>query len=194
MSYITKLPQDAKLLVSSLTRFELDAASEVWHALRITGVSDNAEIVFIKNSKKLLKGIFGVIFRNDAIAAIEKIRYYFNKRPWIMKFSQKIVPIEFVTNDLESLLNFVEIESCNKISNHDNWKVQVNKHGSKVSKIELINKVADRVKTGTVNLTTPNWIINIEVVLDTYAVSIIRPSHIIRKKELNDKAQYNEVV
>lgn len=188
MSYTNILPKHTRLLVSSLTRFELDAASEVWHALRVTGVCNNAEIIFIRDGKKLLRGLFGVTFRSDAITAIEKIKHYFSERPWIMKYSQKIVPIEFITTNLEELLNFIEITSYDRISNHDSWKVQVNKHGSKISKKELISKIAGRVKKGIVNLTKPKWIINVEIVLDTYAVSIIKQGHIIRKKELNDKA------
>ncbi len=187
MSYVSKLPLDTKLLVTAITRFELDAASEIWHILRRTSICDNAEIIFIKKNKKLLKGIFGVAFQNDPILAVERMREYLSERPWIMRFSQRIVPIEFISSELEAVLNFIEKEGSSRISSNETWKIQINKHESKVNRAKLIEVIANRINLGKVNLSNPDWIINIEIVLDTYAVSIIHPKHIIRKKELKDK-------
>ncbi len=192
MSYQHRLPIDTKLLVTAITRFELDAASEVWHALRATGVCEDANIIFIKKGKRPLRGLFGVIFDSDPILAVEKIRNYFLKRPWIMRFSQGIVPIEFITNELNRLVEFIEIKGQERIKNSDSWKIRVQKHESKVSKKMLIERIASKINKGIVNLSNPDWVINVEVVVETYAVAIVRPYYIIRKKELKDKEQYKE--
>lgn len=187
MSYKDRLPRETRFLVTSITRFELDSASEVWHALRATGVCKNAEVFFIKRKKKRLQGLFGVIFNKDPIYAIEKVKQYLMDHPWVMKFTQRIIPIEYVANNVQDLVYFVEKTSSSKISDNDAWKIQVRKHYAKISKNKLIEEIANVIKKGHVNLIEPTWVINIEVVIDTYAASIIRPNQVIKKKELIDK-------
>jgi len=180
------IPKDTKLLVTSNRYFELDAASEIWHALRATGICDEAEIVFIRKGKWWLRGIIGVIFEGDAIFAIEKIRNYFVKRPWIMEYSQRVIPIEIVTTDINELKDFVKKRGQERISEKDRWMIKITKHDSKIKRRHLIDELASLIDKGKVDLSNPKWIINVEVIKNTFACAIIEKHHILRKKELKN--------
>lgn len=178
------LPRNTKLLATSNIYHELDAASEVWHVLRATGICRDAQIIFIRRGKWWLRGLIGIAFDNDGLEAVEKMRSYLVKRPWIMEYTQRIIPVEVVTQDIDELIDFLATKSAQRILPEDTWMIRVSRHDSKISRMPIIEKIASRINFGKVNLMNPDWIINVEIIKDTFAAAVIRPYHIIRKKEL----------
>lgn len=178
------LPKDTRFLVSSIRFFELDSASEIWHALKATHVCDDAEIVFIRKGKWWLRGLFGVIFDFDPLLAAEKVREYLSQRPWIMEFTQKIIPIEIVSDSLAEIKEFVEKKAYDRLDRKSKWMIRVSKHESKISRTRIIEKIAASIDIGKVDLEKPDWIINIEIIKDLFCASVIKPTHIIRKKDI----------
>lgn len=178
------LPKDTKFLCTCQVYWELDAASEVWHCLRATGVCDSADIVFIRSHGRLYRGMFAVVFRGDAREAARRVRRYLEAHPWILKYTSRIVPVELVTADLQEVVAFVEREANARIGESERWKVRVERHEMEISRDLLIDAIAKVVRRGKVDLERPDWIINVECVRRTFAVSIIRPEELIQRKEL----------
>ena len=178
------IPPRTKLIVTSRVYWELDAASEIWHCLKATGICDNAEIVFIRQKNRLIRGLFAVVFDGDSREAIRKIRSYLFKHPWIMRYSQRIIPVELVTTKFDEVLNFIRENS--KRIDEAKWMIRVSRHNADISKMQIIEKVAPLITKGRVDLKNPEWIINIECILRTFAVAIIRKEELIRRKELKE--------
>ncbi len=184
------VPINTKFLVTSDPRYELDAASEVWHCLYVSNISNEIDIVFIRTRKKGIRGLFGVIFNEDALKAIRTIRTYLLKKPWILRYTHRIIPIEIVSTKLDDIVDFISKVGPIRIGD-GKWCVRVSKHSSGASSRRIIDLIAKHIHYGEVSLEKPDWIINIEIIVDTYLASVITPSDIIRKKtlweELNKK-------
>ncbi len=178
------LPKNVKFIVTSPRHYELDAASEIWHCLRATGICEDARIFFPKSKKEWIRGLILVDFDFDPIEAIEKIRKYLEEKPWIMEYMQRIIPVEFASEDINVIKEKVREIASKKIKQNDSWRITVSKHASKYGKFKIIEEIADVINWGKVNLENPDWIINIEVIKDTFYVAIIKKNHIIRKKEI----------
>lgn len=178
------LPKDTKFLCTCQVYWELDAASEVWHCLRATGVCKSADIVFIRSGGRLYRGLFAVVFEGDAREAARRVREYLEKHPWILRYTSRIIPVEFVTGELSEVVEFVRKKTEERITDRDKWCVRVERHEMEISRDLLIEAIANVVKRGKVSLEEPDWIINVECVRQTFAVSVIRPHELIQRKEL----------
>jgi len=179
------IPPNTKLIVTSRVYWELDAASEIWHCLKTTGVCNNAEIVFVKQRNKLIRGLFAVVFDGDSREAVRRIRNYLLKHPWIMKYSQRIIPVELVTVNFDEVINFVK-ENSKRINEGARWMIRVSRHHADVSKTQIIEKLAPLITRGKVDLKNPEWIINVECILKTFAIAIVKKEELIRRKELKE--------
>jgi len=183
----TIIPRNVKLLASSNIYFELDAASEVWHILRATGICEDAEIVFIRKGKWWLRGLFGVIFRGDVIKSMPIIRAYIQKKPWILEYTHRIIPVELITNDINELKEFVIKKAEERISENSRWMIRVSKHDTKLKRRKVIEEVAKGINIGEVDLEKPDWVINIEIIRNTFAAAVIPPNFIIQRKEFKER-------
>ena len=188
------VPQSTKLLLSTQARYELDAASEVWHCLYVTGISDQIDVYFIRSKDRAIGGLIAIVFEGDPIIAVRRIREYLTKKPWILKYTLKIIPVEIVTNSLEELKQFVRRYAAERIASNDSWKIRISKHASKAPSRKIIDMLAKEVQTGKVSLETPDWIINIEIIRDAYLAAIIRPTDIIRKKEFIEQIEKTKLL
>ncbi len=193
MSFSLWIPKETKLLVTSRIHYELDAASEVWHALKATGICDNAHVSLIKKGREWIRGLIAFSFNNDPYTAIRAVKGYFLKRPWIMEFTERIIPIEYVSNHLNNIINYVAEKVINKIRVEDRWKIEVFKHSTKYKKKKIIEKVAEEINIGKVDLEKPDWIILINAIKTTLTASIIQPDQIIRKKEIMEMTDKKEL-
>ncbi|MHA1616471.1 MAG: THUMP domain-containing protein [Candidatus Njordarchaeales archaeon] len=181
------IPSNTKLLVTSNRYYELDAASEVWHILKATNIADDAEVTFIRKGKWWLRGVIAFSFELNGITildAMERIRAYLLRRPWIMEFSQRIIPVELVSTDFSEIKSFVTSVANKRIRSNEKWAIKISKRDSKIKRQKIIEEIASQINVGKVDLENPDWIINIEVIRNTYAGSVIRSHHLIRKKEI----------
>jgi len=173
--------------VTSRINFELDAASEVWHALRVLKICENADVFLIKRKREWIRGLIAIVFDYDSILASKMIYKYFLEKPWIMEFSEKIIPVEFVSNDINEVASWVLETAKKRISSESKWKVEIYKHSAMHKTLHVIEKVTKDINWGKVDLTNPDWIIHIDIIKRTLAASIIKPNTIIRKKIIKQK-------
>ena len=188
------VPPLTKFLVSANARYELDAASEIWHCLYVTGVSENIDVYFIRHRDRSIGGLIAIVFDGDPLVAIRKVREYLMQKPWILRYALRIAPVEIVTQDVKELREFVEKVAESRIKKDDTWKIQISKRAAKVSSRKLIDELAGVIKTGKVSLSSPHWIVNIEIIKHTFLASIIKPEDIIRKKKLWEKLKKQKLL
>ncbi len=177
------LPSNSKLLVTCLRNYEMDAASEIWHALRATGYEPDAEVHIIRHKIRELAGLVILCFKKNSRDAVRVIKQYFLKKPWIMKFAQKVVPLEFISQKIEEIEAFLE-KNRNRIGKDDTWKINVNKHLALDNRKYLIDKLAKKIWWGKVNLSNPIWIVNLEIITNNYAISIIKKDEILKRADI----------
>jgi len=163
----------------------MDSASEVWHCLYMVNVCKDIEVYFIRRRNRAIGGLIAIVFDADPILAIRKVRGYLEDRPWIMRYTLRIVPVEMVTGSLEELSRFVSNVANARIGESETWRISVSKRASKVSSRKLIESLASNISKGSVNLETPDWIINVEAIRQTYLCAVIKPEDIIRKKDVS---------
>ena len=179
------VPLNTKFLVTTQPRYELDAASEIWHCLYVNGYPEDIYVHFVRKKDKAIAGLIAVVLNGDPIQAIQKIRGYLLRKPWILRYANKVIPIEFVTRSLDDLTAFVSSKANLRISESESWKIEISKRASKISSRKIIEHVANVVGVGKVSLENPQWLINIEIIRNIFLVSIIKPEWIIRKKEFS---------
>lgn len=158
-------------LISSQRTFERDALSEAYYVIsdvlgyethplksRVPGLS------FLRLNEDV--GVFGVIG--------EISQYIKEKGPLIACI--KIVPIErLIKTDLAKIVENAVILAKNKILSTHSWKVHVRKRQTNLGTFQVVEKVAEKINWGVVNLTEPNFEIRIEIVRDLTGISVMEP-------------------
>jgi len=185
------IPVNTRLLVTANRYFELDAASEIWHILRNTNIAYDAEVVFIRRGKWWLRGLIAFVFETPLLSLIDimsRIRDYLLKKPWIMEFAQRIIPVEKVSTKFEEVKEFVWETANRRLGEEDKWAIRVSKHEANVKRRKIIEELAKGISKGKVDLENPDWIVNVEVIRNTYATAIVPTNCIIRKKEIKIQA------
>ena len=178
------VPIKTKLLVTTQPKFELDAASEIWHCLYKVGIpEDDIEVYFIRKRFKLVAGIIAISFNSDPLKIIPKIREYLKRHPWILRYTHRIVPVEYVTDNIDDMIFRVSKLANKRLSIDSKWRITINKRATKISSRTLIEKIANLIARGKVSLTNYEWIINIEIIGDTFLVAVIPRDFILLKKE-----------
>jgi len=186
------LPRYTKLLVSSRLHREYDAASEVWHALRRTGISDNPEVHLIRRGRDWIRGLIAFVFEGNPLEAVLAIREYFRRNQWIMEYTERIYPIEYVTNDINEAVNFLANTAEKRIGS-EKWKIHVFKHDAKLKRKKVIEKLAEVIDTGKVDLENPTWIITVHIIKDNIALAIVKEKHLIRKKDIKQPTTWKDL-
>lgn len=180
----TIVPFNTKFLVSTQIRYELDSASEIWHCLYATGYDINQiEVHFIRKRDKSIGGLIAITFEGNPIDALKKIRQYLYKHPWILYYTHRIVPIEYVTLDPTLLINQAVKLALKKIDPNASWRITISRHATKIKRQPLIDSIASKINIGRVSLEKPDWIINIEIIKNTFLLSVLEPIDIIRRKD-----------
>ncbi|MGQ4890959.1 MAG: THUMP domain-containing protein [Candidatus Njordarchaeia archaeon] len=187
------IPKNTKLLVTSRIHFELDAASEVWHALRATGICPDADVYLIKRGREWIRGVIAFAFDNDPYEAIRAIRDYFEKKPWIMEFTERIFPVEYVSDDIDEIARYISGKVNKIFSNNTRWRIRIHKHNTVYKRSKILEKVANVVNIGKVDLEKPDITILINLIKNTITVSFTKPNQIIRKKDVKNKLNKKEL-
>lgn len=97
----------------------------------------------------------------------------------------KIKPIQFVTTTKEESM-FDELKEIisTKFVDEDvtsSYKILITKRHTKMQSKEIISLIAPLIPN-PVDLTHPNWIIQIEIIADNLGISKIKPEHIFSSK------------
>ncbi len=187
------IPKKTRLIVTSRIHFELDAASEVWHALRATGICPEADVYLVKRGRDWIRGVIAFAFDGDPYRAVEAIRAYFKEKPWIMEFTEKIFPVEFVSNNVDEIVKFVSEKIAEVIKESTKWRISIHKHNTVYKRNKILEKVASVINVGKVDLESPDRIILINLIKNTIAVALAKPNQIVRKKDIKEGLNKKEL-
>lgn len=189
------VPQNTKFLVTTQPKYELDSASEIWHCLYMTGHNETSiRVYFIKKRYRLVAGLIAIAFEGDPLRAVENIRLYLEKHPWILKYTNKVIPVEVVSDDINTFVENITKLANRRITNYETWRITVSKHASKIKTSKIIDAIASKIKVGRVSLKDFNWIINIDAIGENLLGSVIKPYHIISKKEFFAKIKATKLL
>lgn len=169
------------VLVSTYRGREDDCASELWVLLKEMGEA-NPDI-----HRLPLPGLVIAYTEGDPITLVEKIRSYASEHPWDFRYVLKIVPLEIIIESSLEKLEEVVKKLAEKIEPEKTFRVTVNKRSSPLSMHEIIDVTAKNVKDRKVNLETPDYIINIEVIGNIMGISLITSKHIVSLQKIKDE-------
>ena len=164
---------DFNLLVSCGRNLERKAEREIKKFLRKIG--DEAPLTVELG----FRGLFGIKTDIDTETVIKKIREVLQDNPWRFRFVLKVTPVDkIVKSDIEEIKGAIKELVKKKITSTDTFRITVRKRGTDLSSHKVIEEVAS-VINNKVDLTNPHKIVNIEILGDITAVSVIKEGDII---------------
>ncbi len=158
-------------LISSQRTYERDALSEAYYVISdVLGYK-------VHPLKSRIPGlaILRLTEEDKPFVVINEIRHYIEtKGPLVACL--KIVPLELlIKTDLSKIVeNAVSLAKI-KILPTYSWKVHVRKRQTNLRTFQVIEKVAEKINWGVVNLTAPDREIRIEIIRDLTGISVMEP-------------------
>ncbi|MFX1285212.1 MAG: THUMP domain-containing protein [Promethearchaeota archaeon] len=171
-------------LISSQRTFERDALSEAYYVISdVLGYK-----VHPLKSRVPGLAILRLSEEEDTYRIIDEIRQYIQKKGPLVA-CLKIVPLErLMRTDLPKIVENVISLAKIKILPTNSWKIHVRKRQTNLKTSQIVEKVAEKINWGNVNLTTPDLEIRIEIVRDLTGISILHPQAVLSMAKLiNDK-------
>lgn len=160
-------------MVSTYRNREDDCISELWYLFRELG-DDQVEV-----RRALVPGLLLVRTNLNPYEASKKIGEIARERPWDVRYTLKLTPIDVVTSDDVEEIKRVAVSLANaKIGESETYRVTVNKRVSDISGRKLIEEIAKEINR-KVNLKSPNKILQIEIIGKDVGVAILRPEDIV---------------
>jgi tRNA(Ser,Leu) C12 N-acetylase TAN1 len=160
-------------LISSKRSFERDALSEAYYV-----ISDVLKYE-VKPLKSRVPGLAILTLVDNETSTDEiivKIRKYIEKEGPLIA-CLKIVPLEkLIKTDLLKIIDNIHVLAKEKILPLNTWKICVRKRQTTLRSSQVIEKVAEKINWGKVNLTDPDFEIRIEIVRDLTGITIMKPN------------------
>ena len=134
-----------------------------------------------------IDGLVVGLCSKDPIDFIVFLRAKLKDAPWDIRYLLRFIPVEkVVLANLPELKN-ISVELVKKVSNGESFKILVEKRHTNLKKIDIINEIAPFLSK-RVDLTTPIWVLLIEIIGRYAGVSVIKPdflfSSMIEKRSL----------
>ena len=147
-------------LIGSCARTqERNASSELYYLL--TELLDCKNVDVYPDSS--ISGLFIAKFDEDPILVLQRIKEEFEKDRSVLRFTLKLVPIEYrVPTTIENMREIAKKISP-KIKEKDTWKVNLRRRHSQFSREEIITNVADEINVGKVMLDNPQHYMIVEI-------------------------------
>ncbi len=172
---------DFNLLISTRRMREFDCRSEFKYILHEMG-DDEARVRAI--------GIPGLVIAKTMLNPFEvvaKLREYVKERPWEIRYTLKVTPIEIVVEtDFDTIVKRAQEMALERIGESETYRVTVNKRFTALSRHELIDAIAAGVDR-KVSLENPDKIVNVEILGRVTGISILRPQDILSVVKLKRK-------
>ncbi len=170
-------------LISSQRTFERDALSEAFYVL-----SDIYSYT-VQPLKSRVPGLSILALQDktlNPIEVIEKFREYISEKGPLIA-CLKIVPLEtLIKTNLPTIVTYAKEGAQAKIQPTNSWKISVNKRQTNLGTMQVIEKVAEEIDWGTVNLKDPDFEIRIEIIRDLTGISVMRPDTEISMVKYSD--------
>ncbi|MHC1628441.1 MAG: THUMP domain-containing protein [Candidatus Nezhaarchaeales archaeon] len=161
------------LLVSTYRNREDDCTSELWYLFRELG-DENVEV-----RRALVPGLLLVKTKLDPFEAAKRIGEIAKERPWDVRYTLKLTPIDVVTSDNEEEIRRAAVDlAIKKISENETFRITINKRLSSLSSRKLIEEIAKEIDR-KVNLKNPDKILQIEIIGRDVGIVVLKPDDII---------------
>ena len=161
------------LLISTYRNREDDCISELWYLFQELGDSQ------VEVRRALVPGLLLVRTNLDPYEASKKIGEIARERPWDVRYTLKLTPIDAVTSDDVKEIKRVAVSLANaKIGESETYRITVNKRISNISSRKLIEEIAKEINR-KVNLKNPNKILQIEIIGKDVGIAILRPEDVV---------------
>ncbi len=170
-------------LISSQRTFERDALSEAYYVISdVLGYK-----VHPLKSRVPGLAILRLTEEYELFRVIDEIRQYIGKKGPLIA-CLKIVPLERLikTNLSKIVENAVSLAKTKILPTHS-WKIHVRKRQTNLRTLQVIEKVAEKINWGKVDLTTPNREIRIEIIRDLTGISVMEPHFELSMFRLSDE-------
>lgn len=171
-------------LISSQRTLERDALSEAYYV-----ISDVLKYN-VHPRKSYVPGLAILSLKennSNPFEVMNRIREYINKEGPLIA-CLKIVPLErLIKTDLSIITEHAVSLAKLKIKPTDSWKVHVRKRQTNLGSFQVIEKVADAINWGRVDLTDPDFEVRIEIVRNITGVTVMEPHFEISMAKLPNK-------
>jgi len=115
----------------------------------------------------------------DPFEAAKRIGEIAKERPWDVRYTLKLTPIDVVTSDNEEEIRRAAIDiAIKKIGENETFRITINKRLSNLSSKKLIEEIAKEINR-KVNLKNPDKVLQIEIIGKDVGIAVLRPDDII---------------
>jgi tRNA acetyltransferase TAN1 len=164
---------DFNLLATTARGNERAMCNELYFLLKDELGDETAQ-----TSKTKIRGLIVGKTSLDPIVVMEKFRAILTERPYSFRYALRIVPIQkVVPTDLEAIKK-ATAELAQKMAETDSFRITVEKRFTEIHSKDIIESAVGDIQN-KVDLHTPNWIVQIEVLGGLTGVSLLRPSDVL---------------
>lgn len=170
------------LIATTFRHMEREASSEL-HSL-LTEMRDAEPEINYTN----ISGVLTARTTLNPYKVIRAINKNVQEEPWSLRYIQRLIPIDVVVStNIEDMQKAVSrLTTC--IGGNETFRITVEKRYSALSSINIVETVAELIER-KVNLSSPDWVVLIEIVGKETGISVIRPDAIFSaikvKRELS---------
>ena len=169
---------DFNLLISTRRGMEKQCSSELWSLLRYLNIPE--ESIVPSDFPGLILAKVGI----DPIKFVEQLRRYTEENPWDIRLILKVVPIQKVVATEVGAIAEAPSELAEKlIAPDETYRITVRRRGSHIESRAIIDAVASKIKR-KVNLTSPDKVVQIEVLGWFTGISVIKPEHVVSTEKI----------
>ncbi|MDD1775759.1 MAG: THUMP domain-containing protein [Candidatus Methanomethylicus sp.] len=136
-------------------------------------------------------GLILAFSEGDPIELCRSLRPLIEYDPWDLRFILKITPVQVTVAAETSVIKDAVGSLAAAIPDKESFRISVNKRGSEMSSADIIKEAASTVKR-RVNLDSPAWIIQIEIIDDRAGISLLTDEDIISVTKMQEKAMQSE--
>ena len=166
------LLDDFNLLVSSSRGNEREANSELWYLVGELG--DRS----VRTDYTPVSGLTVAKTKLDPLRVVSDLRSMLKERPWEFRYILKVKPVRKVVPCEIERISDAAADQASAITEHETFRVSVEKRRSNISSKEIIDSVAAKLPR-KVDLRNPDKIVQIEIIGTVAGVSVIEPNQIL---------------
>jgi len=147
------------ILISSARTLERNSSSEMFYLLSEILDYDDVDV----NPVPDISGLSIATFSENSIITLERIRSELEKDNSILRYSLKLVPIQYRTeSSIEKMKRIIEIFN-EQIKEEDTWRITLRRRHSQLPREEIIHSLAEIMTKGSVRLEDPDYYIIVEI-------------------------------
>jgi tRNA acetyltransferase TAN1 len=131
----------------------------------------------LRIEKSAFDGVLEIEIENprDFIAFM---RDYVKSEPFRVHFIQRMIPVDIVVDTTLEQIKDAATQLSAQVLEGETFKIDITERDSPTSRKELIDTIAD-VMDRKVNLNSPDKVVNVEVLGEYTAISVVRPDEIL---------------